>query len=92
MRNDLGGRQVPAIEMGVHPFETAARYVIFNATLVAAPAGNARHITPQDLERIHRQAQMAELAGDIVAPSTVLPSTISPPPTPVPRMMPNTVG
>ncbi|MOA02498.1 hypothetical protein D3C78_1219510 [compost metagenome] len=68
MRNDLLRRQVLLVKVAVHPLKTAARNVIFDATLMTAPARNARNITPQHLKGIYRQAEVAEFTGDIITP------------------------
>ena len=61
-----------------------------------SPAGRSaarkRKIAPHHLQRIHRQADMAELAGNIAMPSNRFSVEHQPPPTPVPRIIPITSG
>ena len=66
--NDLRGLKFLMIEVFVKPCKPAAGGVVLNTAGLAAAAAGQRKITPDNVQGIHRQADMAELTGDIATP------------------------
>src|SRR5690606_24532273 len=55
------------IEVFVKPCKPTTGKIILNATVLPTAAAGQGKITPDHLQRIHRQADMAELTGNITA-------------------------